>query len=225
MSQIVGKQIIPEWCKLDKFACLPPTLDLLDYEACWEFYDAHADKAQRKALNVASIHRMIAISQSSIDKLDVLNDKLDKYINYTNSVGLVKHGGPLVYNVKVDGKTYPDDMPDQYTKLSTFDDIMSLPLEYLHKWLSFHKQKYIQDHSHVYKAKLLFVARGGTMNDCVRKYEREEEGRRPGVVVGAEAKIEESRKRKSDADKGRDSDDTTSIDERRRRSKRKTMTP
>ncbi|WVW86836.1 hypothetical protein I302_108891 [Kwoniella bestiolae CBS 10118] len=92
--------------------CLPPDLDLQDHKACRAFYKQHANKEQRKALNIASMYRMIKSSDSLNNNLCKLNEKLKGYMNYNNSIALVPAGGPLEYEVEVDEKKYPDDMPE-----------------------------------------------------------------------------------------------------------------
>ncbi|WVW86835.1 hypothetical protein I302_108890 [Kwoniella bestiolae CBS 10118] len=207
-------------CAVDIFACLPPNLDLSDRSARREFFKTATDN-QKRALNVAAIRRLTGSVKAIGDIYAQMSDTLKKYINYTSSIASVRAGGPITYKVEINGKTHPDDMPEQYTNLSTFDDIMSLPPHHLDQWLSFHDQSHPQDDSRMYKAKLLFVARGGTMNDSVRRYEREEQEQE----AKARAKLTEAKKggggkkRKSDVDAV-----DTGLDGRRR-SKRRTQTP
>ncbi|WWC65924.1 uncharacterized protein I303_108546 [Kwoniella dejecticola CBS 10117] len=84
---------------------------------------------------------------------------------------VTRDGGPLPPIVEVNGKEYPDDIPERYRHLSFFEDLMDLPAEYLDKWLTFHGEIPDDSMDHLEKAKLLFVLRHGTMNDTIRRYE------------------------------------------------------
>ncbi|WVQ66417.1 uncharacterized protein L199_004597 [Kwoniella botswanensis] len=93
---------------------------------------------------------------------------------------VVSEGGPLPPPVEINGRLYPDDMPKEYTKFSFFEDIISLPPQYLNKWLILHGERpeIFKSMDHLDRSKLLFVLKGGTMNDSVRKYEKERNEKR-----------------------------------------------
>ncbi|KAK6908840.1 hypothetical protein I204_01875 [Kwoniella mangroviensis CBS 8886] len=159
---------------LEVLSCLPSELDQNDPVACNKF-SAVATRQQKAALMLLSLERINEKSQYVTKTYDTISKKLQYLQTSAVYSFVVAEGGPLPPAIEVDGKLCPDDMPKEYTKISFFEDIISFPPQYLDKWLIFHGEhpEDFGSMDHLDRSKLLFVLKGGTLNDSVRKYEKE----------------------------------------------------
>ncbi|OCF77868.1 hypothetical protein I204_01871 [Kwoniella mangroviensis CBS 8886] len=151
-------------------ACLPPTLDRSDHEACLKF-------CQEPTTTEDQIWAVVSLLAKYMTEGMKENSKMLRRAAYN-----VRRIGNMQVNMQLSGNDYPlpiyEDIngknhPDGIAK--TFDQICDLPPPILDKWCKFvNKELYEKekDQDHFYRAKSLYARLGGARNASVDARER-----------------------------------------------------
>ncbi|WWC95446.1 hypothetical protein V866_002310 [Kwoniella sp. B9012] len=157
-------------------ACLPPTLDQSDHEACLKFcQESTTTEDQIWAVVSLLAKYMTEGMKENSDLLRRAAYNVRRIGNMQVNMQLSGNDYPLPIYEDINGKNHPDGIAKKYHHLETFDQICDLPPPILDKWCKFINEEVYEkerDQDHFYRAKSLYARLGGARNASVDARER-----------------------------------------------------